>query len=265
MKIIAPVRGWRWAARKDRLRARARPPGQAAPRRGPTRSTTTCGAALGGRADRGHRGAACTTTCSTVTQSEERRRAAGLRVGDRAGLPGVARRRAARLVELLERAGGSAPASASGTWTHIEDRIVGLKVRDLYEVPAAAMILPAQRELERAGGTINQNNFKPDAPTATGRSCVRRPAGTNRCWRTSARSWTGQRAGDGRGHDAPLQGQRSAGLASLAQRALRPCAGRLRRVGRAVLQQASPGFVELYVLPVHEYAYNVRKRGKGTS
>ena len=42
----------------------------------------------------------------------------------------------------------------------IEDRIVGLKVRDIYEVPAAAIILPAHRDLEKLVSTIHQNNFK---------------------------------------------------------------------------------------------------------
>ena len=48
-----------------------------------------------------------------------------------------------------------------GIVDHIEDRIVGLKVRDIYEVPAAAIILKAHRELERLVGTIHQNQFKP--------------------------------------------------------------------------------------------------------
>ena len=47
-----------------------------------------------------------------------------------------------------------------GIVDHIEDRIVGLKVRDLYEVPAAAIILTAHRELEKLVSTIHQNNFK---------------------------------------------------------------------------------------------------------
>ena len=34
-------------------------------------------------------------------------------------------------------------------------------MRDLYEVPAAALILPAHKELEKLVGTIHQNNFKP--------------------------------------------------------------------------------------------------------
>jgi argininosuccinate synthase len=48
-----------------------------------------------------------------------------------------------------------------GIVDHIEDRIVGLKVRDIYEVPAAALILPAHDELERLVGTIHQNQMKP--------------------------------------------------------------------------------------------------------
>jgi argininosuccinate synthase len=49
-----------------------------------------------------------------------------------------------------------------GIIDHIEDRIVGLKVRDIYEAPAAALLLPAHRELERLVGTIHQNQFKPE-------------------------------------------------------------------------------------------------------
>ena len=48
-----------------------------------------------------------------------------------------------------------------GIVDHIEDRIVGLKVRDIYEVPAAAIVLKAHKELERLTGTIHQNQFKP--------------------------------------------------------------------------------------------------------
>jgi argininosuccinate synthase len=48
-----------------------------------------------------------------------------------------------------------------GIVDHIEDRIVGLKVRDIYEVPAAAILLPAHAELEKLVGTIHQNRFKP--------------------------------------------------------------------------------------------------------
>ena len=65
------------------------------------------------------------------------------------------------LVPLLERAAEIGCRHGVGIVDHIEDRIVGLKVRDLYEVPAAAMILTAHRELEKLVGTIHQNRFKP--------------------------------------------------------------------------------------------------------
>src|SRR5947208_1479129 len=65
------------------------------------------------------------------------------------------------LVELLERAGELGGRHGVGIVDHIEDRIVGLKVRDLYEVPAAALILPAHAELEKLVSTIHQNQFKP--------------------------------------------------------------------------------------------------------
>jgi argininosuccinate synthase len=65
------------------------------------------------------------------------------------------------IVELLEAAADIGCRHGVGIIDHIEDRIVGLKVRDIYEVPAAAILLPAHAELERLVGTIHQNQFKP--------------------------------------------------------------------------------------------------------
>jgi argininosuccinate synthase len=65
------------------------------------------------------------------------------------------------LVDLLEQAAALGMKHGVGIVDHIEDRIVGLKVRDIYEVPAAAILLPAHAELERLVGTIHQNRFKP--------------------------------------------------------------------------------------------------------
>jgi len=64
------------------------------------------------------------------------------------------------IVELLERAAELGCRHGVGIVDHIEDRIVGLKVRDIYEVPAAAILLPAHDELERLVCTIHQNQFK---------------------------------------------------------------------------------------------------------
>jgi argininosuccinate synthase len=64
------------------------------------------------------------------------------------------------LVALLERAAEIAARHGVGIVDHIEDRIVGLKVRDIYEAPAAALLLPAHQELEKLVCTIHQNQFK---------------------------------------------------------------------------------------------------------
>jgi len=65
------------------------------------------------------------------------------------------------LVELIDRCAEIGCKHGVGIVDHIEDRIVGLKVRDIYEVPAAAIILAAHVELERLVGTIHENRFKP--------------------------------------------------------------------------------------------------------
>jgi argininosuccinate synthase len=76
------------------------------------------------------------------------------------GVPVAIDGRRMGLVELLEAAAAIGQRHGVGIVDHIEDRIVGLKVRDIYEVPAAAIILPAHKELERLVGTIHQNRFK---------------------------------------------------------------------------------------------------------
>ena len=78
-----------------------------------------------------------------------------------AGVPVSLDGEALGLVDLLERVAQIGMRHGIGIVDHIEDRIVGLKVRDIYEVPAAAIILKAHRELERLVGTIHQNQFKP--------------------------------------------------------------------------------------------------------
>ncbi len=64
------------------------------------------------------------------------------------------------LVPLIDRLTALGRRHGVGIVDHIEDRIVGLKVRDLYEVPAAAILLAAHKDLEKLVSTIHQNNFK---------------------------------------------------------------------------------------------------------
>jgi argininosuccinate synthase len=65
------------------------------------------------------------------------------------------------VVELIELVASIGARHGVGIVDHIEDRIVGLKVRDIYEVPAAAILLLAHQELEKLVGTIHQNQLKP--------------------------------------------------------------------------------------------------------
>ncbi len=83
-----------------------------------------------------------------------------VRVGFEAGTPVSLDGEQLPLVELIERVAALGCRHGVGIVDHIEDRIVGLKVRDLYEVPAAAIIMPAHREVEKLVSTIHQNNFK---------------------------------------------------------------------------------------------------------
>src|SRR5690349_2446146 len=82
-------------------------------------------------------------------------------IGFEAGRPVTLNGERLGLVDLLERAAEIGCRHGVGIVDHIEDRIVGLKVRDIYEVPAAAIVLTAHQELEKLVGTIHQNQFKP--------------------------------------------------------------------------------------------------------
>ncbi|HEU0249230.1 MAG TPA: argininosuccinate synthase [Solirubrobacteraceae bacterium] len=77
------------------------------------------------------------------------------------GVPIALNGKPMELVALLEAVAEIAARHGVGIVDHIEDRIVGLKVRDIYEVPAATVLLTAHQELEKLVCTIHQNQFKP--------------------------------------------------------------------------------------------------------
>ena len=83
-----------------------------------------------------------------------------VRVGFERGAPTSIDGEPLGLVELLERAAALGCRHGVGVVDHIEDRVVGLKVRDLYEVPAAAIVLAAHQDLEKLVSTGHQNSFK---------------------------------------------------------------------------------------------------------
>ena len=133
-------------------------------------------------------------------------------VGFERGVPGRARRRAARPGRAA-RAGrrDRLHATASGSSTTSRTGSSGLKVRDLYEVPAAAIILHRPQGAREA-----RRHDPPEQLQAPARRPVGLPRLRGALVRAAARRperlhGLGQRAGDGRDHDAPLQGQRAAG------------------------------------------------------
>jgi argininosuccinate synthase len=84
-----------------------------------------------------------------------------VRVGFERGVPVSLDGERLEPVELIERVGEIGAVHGVGIVDHVEDRIVGLKVRDIYEAPAATILLTAHQELERLVSTIHQNQFKP--------------------------------------------------------------------------------------------------------
>jgi argininosuccinate synthase len=164
MKIIAPVRGWQMGREEEIAYARE----HGIPVKGGTEAPPySIDDNLWGRSSEG--GAIedldeppRDDVFNLVTRPEEAPdEAEDVVVGFEKGSPVSLNGERLELVELLERAGEFGSRHGVGIVDHIEDRIVGLKVRDLYEVPAAAIILTAHKELEKLVGTIHQNNFKP--------------------------------------------------------------------------------------------------------
>jgi argininosuccinate synthase len=81
-------------------------------------------------------------------------------LGFRDGLPTILNGEEMALVDLIPAVAEIACRNGVGIMDHIEDRVVGLKVRDVYEVPAATVILEAHKELEKLVCTGRENALK---------------------------------------------------------------------------------------------------------
>jgi argininosuccinate synthase len=64
------------------------------------------------------------------------------------------------LVDLIEFANDKAGMHGVGIVDHIEDRVVGIKSREVYEAPAAIAIIEAHRDLEKMVLTKHELSFK---------------------------------------------------------------------------------------------------------
>ncbi|HET8862945.1 MAG TPA: argininosuccinate synthase [Solirubrobacterales bacterium] len=164
LKTIAPVRSWQMGREEEIAYARE----HGIPVKGGTEAApysiddNLWGRSSEGRwiEDLGH--APEDDVFQLVTRPEEAPdQAETVTVEFEAGVPVALNGERLDIVELLEAAAEIGCRHGVGIVDHIEDRIVGLKVRDIYEVPAAAILLPAHRELEKLVGTIHQNQFKP--------------------------------------------------------------------------------------------------------
>src|SRR5918999_5715102 len=168
------------------------------------------------------------------------------------------------LVELLERAGELGARHGVGIVDHIEDRIVGLKVRDLYEVPAAAIVLTAHKELEKLVSTSHQNRFKRALdeqwaflayaglwyePLLADLNAYMDNANEQVTGAITMRLLKGRATPVARSSPNALYDQALAGFGES---------------GGLFSQAASPGFIELWSLQ-SRMAYRVRQRGKDPS
>jgi argininosuccinate synthase len=164
LKVIAPVRGWKMGREEEIAYARE----HGIPVKGGTEvAPYSIDDNLWGRSSEGRwieelDHAPEDDVFQLVTRPEEAPdEAQEVAVEFERGVPVALDRERLGLVELVERAGEIGARHAVGIVDHIEDRIVGLKVRDIYEVPAATILLTAHQELEKLVGTIHQNQFKP--------------------------------------------------------------------------------------------------------
>ncbi len=93
------------------------------------------------------------------------------------------------LVELLEKAAEIGCRHGVGIVDHIEDRIVGLKVRDIYEVPAAAIVLSRPRGARAPGRDDPPEPVQARASTRSGATSSTPGSGGSRCAATSTPTW----------------------------------------------------------------------------
>jgi argininosuccinate synthase len=267
MKIIAPVRGWQMGREEEIAYARE----HGIQVKGGTESPPySIDDNLWGRSSEG--GAIedleeppRDDVFNLVTRPEDAPdEAEDVVVGFRQGCPVSLNGEELGLVELLQRAGEIGSRHGVGIVDHIEDRIVGLKVRDLYEVPAAAIILTAHKELEKLVGTIHQNNFKPHLddhwaylvyaglwyePLVSDLNALMDSVNEQVTGEITMRLYKGSARAVARRSPNALYDPALAGFGES---------------GGLFSQQASPGFIELWSLQ-SRMAYNVRNRGKNSA
>ena len=244
--MIAPVREWTMGREEEIAYARE----HGIPLKGGTEAQPVLdrrqplGPLVRGPGDRGPRARRRRTTSSSSSPGREEApdEAQRLRSGSRRAARSRSTASALELVELIERAAEIGCRHGVGIVDHIEDRIVGLKVRDLYEVPAAAILLdgaPRAREArlddppERVQARARPQVGLPRLRGALARAAAPRPRRVH---------GLGQRAGHRRGDGRSSSRAPSAVVARSSPYALydRTLAG-FGEAGGEFSQAASPG------------------------
>lgn len=77
------------------------------------------------------------------------------------GVPVAVDKKVLDPIKLIEYINKKAGATGVGITDHIEDRVVGIKSREVYETPAATCLIEAHADLEKMVHTKYQNKFKP--------------------------------------------------------------------------------------------------------
>lgn len=76
------------------------------------------------------------------------------------GLPTSIDGKTMKLTDIILKLNEIGAKHGVGVTTHIEDRVIGLKVRGIYEAPAAEIIINAHKNLEKYVATRQENEFK---------------------------------------------------------------------------------------------------------
>lgn len=166
------------------------------------------------------------------------------------------------LVDLLEKLTDLGCEHGVGIVDHIEDRIVGLKVRDIYEVPAATIVLTAHKELEKLVCTSHQNQFKPQLDNQWAYLCY---AGL--WWEPLRTDLDAYMESVNEQVTGEITVKLFKGTATVVRRSSpnavydQDLAG-FSESGGLFSQTASPGFIELWTLQ-SRMAYRVRQRENG--
>lgn len=92
-------------------------------------------------------------------------------IGFEKGLPVSLNGKEMKLASLINELAKIGARNGIGIFHHIEDRLVGLKIRDLYEMPAAHIIITAHRNIEKYVSTRQENYFKENVDSEWSHLC----------------------------------------------------------------------------------------------